>query len=276
MASSLQAVGAYFLRQAEHALSDDVLLDLRRARVDGAGARPQERGGEGAWLAGRGIDLLELLARDHELAEGAEDLDRQLVVALLELGVRELCDRRRGPRRVALLERREDAERGVTLHLQVGVDPSQLRAHGRILDQRTAAAPELLRGPHELVEGDGVPGHTPERVRAPLVAERGLRDLPALVEAADEIRLLGARVGHEDLGEERAAGDLLERPHLDTGLAHVEKDARDAPVLGHLRIGAAEQDTPVGDGPARRPDLLAVAQEVVALVFGPRLEARQI
>src|SRR5215467_6511229 len=61
MASGLQAVGAHFLGQAEHALSDDVLLDLGRARVDGAGARPQERGGKRAGLAGRGIDLLELL-----------------------------------------------------------------------------------------------------------------------------------------------------------------------------------------------------------------------
>src|SRR5207249_11270214 len=103
MASGLQAVGAHFLRQAEHALSNDVLLDLGRARVDRARARPQERGREGARLAGRGVDLLELLARDHELAERAEDLEGQLVVALLELGIRKLRDRRRGTRRVALL-----------------------------------------------------------------------------------------------------------------------------------------------------------------------------
>src|SRR5215831_19072695 len=60
MASGLQAVGAYFFRQAEHALSDDVLLDLGRARVDRARTRPEERGREGTGLAGRGIDLLEL------------------------------------------------------------------------------------------------------------------------------------------------------------------------------------------------------------------------
>src|SRR5215510_15217221 len=43
MASGLQAVGAHFLGQAENALSDDVLLDLGRTRVDRAGARPQKR-----------------------------------------------------------------------------------------------------------------------------------------------------------------------------------------------------------------------------------------
>src|SRR5262245_59295264 len=69
MASGLQTVGAHFLRQTEHALSDDVLLDLGRARVDRAGARPQERGRERAGFPGRRVDLLELFAGDHELAE---------------------------------------------------------------------------------------------------------------------------------------------------------------------------------------------------------------
>src|SRR5215470_19904535 len=100
MASGLQAVGAHFLRQAEHALSDDVLLDLGRPGVDRAGARPEKRGGEGAGLARRGVDLLELLARDHRLAERSEDLERELVVALLELGIGKLGDRGRGARRV--------------------------------------------------------------------------------------------------------------------------------------------------------------------------------
>src|SRR5262244_102012 len=111
MASGLQAVGAHFLGQAEHALSDDVLLDLRRTRVDRAGARPQKRGREGAGLAGRGIDLLELLARDHRLTERAEDLEGELVVALLELGIRQLRDRRGSTRGITLLQRGQHAQR---------------------------------------------------------------------------------------------------------------------------------------------------------------------
>src|SRR5262245_17162703 len=107
MASCLQAVGAHFFRQAEHALSDYVLLDLGRSRVDRARARPQERGREGAGLAAGRIDLLELLACDHELAERAEDLERQLVVALLEFCIRQLGNRRRGTRSIPLLQCRE-------------------------------------------------------------------------------------------------------------------------------------------------------------------------
>src|SRR5215510_11880636 len=90
MASGLQAVGAHFLRQAEHALSDDVLLDLGRARVDRSGARPQERGRERAGFPGRRVDLLELFAGYGKLAERAEDLESQLIVAFFKFCVREL------------------------------------------------------------------------------------------------------------------------------------------------------------------------------------------
>src|SRR2546428_6970460 len=168
MASGLQPVGAHFLRQAEHALSNDVLLDLGRAGVDGSRARPEERGREGAGLAGRRVDLLELFARDHELAERAEDLERDLVVALLELGIRELRDRRRRARCVALLQGREHAQRRVALHLEIGVDAPHPGAYRRVLDQRAAPALELLRGLHELIERGDVARDAPERVAAAL------------------------------------------------------------------------------------------------------------
>src|SRR5712692_956237 len=276
MASGLQPVGAHFLGQAEHALADDVLLDLGGAGVDRAGARPEERRRPGAGLARGGVDLLELLARGDELAVRPEDLQRELEVALLELRVGELGDGRRGARRVAVLQRRQHAQRRVALDLQLGVGLPQLRADGRVLEERLAAAPELLRGPDELVERDGVARDAPERVGAALPAERGLRDLPAAVQAADEVARLRPRVGHEDFREKRGARDLLEWPYLDAGLAHVEEQARDPLVLGDLRVRPREEDPPVGDGPARRPDLLAVDEEVVALVLGARLEAREV
>src|SRR5687767_810355 len=39
---AVHAIGANLLGETEHALADDVLLDLRRARVDRARAGPQE------------------------------------------------------------------------------------------------------------------------------------------------------------------------------------------------------------------------------------------
>src|SRR5262245_16017113 len=96
----LHPVGARFLGQAEHALADDVLLDLGRAGIDGAGPRPEERVGPGAAFTGRGVDVeAEFLRRPcRELAEGAEELLHQLLIALLELAVGELRDGRKGAR----------------------------------------------------------------------------------------------------------------------------------------------------------------------------------
>src|SRR5205809_6201555 len=68
----------------------------------------------------------------------------------------------------------------------------------------------------------------------------------------------------------------LFRSDLDARLAHVEEEARDALVLGRLRVGAGEEDPPVGDRPAGGPDLLTVDEELVAPVLGARLEAREV
>src|SRR2546426_8738191 len=46
-------------------------------------------------------------------------------------------------------------------------------------------------------------------------------------------------------------------------------------VLRQLRVGAGEQDAPVRDGPAGGPDLLAVHEEVIALILRPRLRSEE-
>ena len=152
-----------------------------------------------------------------------------------------------GPGRLALLERREDPQGRVALDLEVHEDPAELGAHRGVLQERPPAPPERPHGPEQLAEGRGVAGHARERAAAPLVGERGLRDLPALAEAPHEIRLLDARVGHEDLGEVLAPGDLAQRAHLDAGLAHREQEARDALVLRPRRCPSAR-----GGAPSRR------------------------
>src|SRR5205807_5063558 len=141
-----------------------------------------------------------------ELTERAEDLEGELVVALLELSVRKFGDRRSRAGRVALLQRREHPQSGIALDFEVRVDASHPRPDRRVLDQRPAAALELLRGLHELIERGDVPGDAPERVTAALEAERGLRDRPTLVGVADQVVLLGARVGPHAFGEARAPG----------------------------------------------------------------------
>src|SRR4029450_4239953 len=94
MRSSSRAspVRARLLGQPQDALADDILLDLRGARVDGAGPRPEEAVGPGAHLAHRGVDLQRELGRRAvgELAVGAEDLLSDLHEALLQPRVTEL------------------------------------------------------------------------------------------------------------------------------------------------------------------------------------------
>jgi hypothetical protein len=76
--------------QVEHALGDDVALDLGRAGVDRAGARPEE-------LA-RPVDVgPRVRAVAEELAAGAEEVERRLAEALVELAPVDLLDRRLGP-----------------------------------------------------------------------------------------------------------------------------------------------------------------------------------
>src|SRR5439155_1235686 len=83
----------------------------------------------------------------------------------------------------------QEPQRGVALDLELGVGLPQPRADRGVLEERLAAAPELLRGPDELVERDRVARDASERVGAALPAERSLRDLPALVQVADEVAL---------------------------------------------------------------------------------------
>src|SRR5207247_9538307 len=117
------------------------------------------------------------------------------------------------------------AERRVALNLEVRECLAELRADDRILEERLPVARQLLRRLHELVEGHEIARDTTEGIRAALVAERRLRDLPAARELADEVGFLGARVRHEDFREERAPGDLLERPHVDAGMPRVDEEA---------------------------------------------------
>ena len=109
--------------------------------------------------------------------------------------------------------------------------------------------------------------------RAPLEAERGLGDLPAVVHAADDVVLRAAGVGEEHLVELGRAVGLDDRPHLDAGLLHRHEQVRDARVLRRVRVGAGEQEDVVGVLGLGGPDLLAVDDPLVAVEHGLGLRA---
>ena len=109
-----------------------------------------------------------------------------------------------------------------------------------------------------------------------LVLQEALGDRPAFVEAADQVLLLGNGVVEEGLAEGRGAGDQADGPHGDAGLMHGEEHEADALVLGHVRIRAHQAENPVGVVGAGGPDLLAIDDEVIAVVFGASAQRRQI
>ena len=110
--------------------------------------------------------------------------------------------------------------------------------------------------------------------RVTLVHERGRRDLPTLVDRPEQVRLRYDDVREEDLVEVVVPRHQHERTHADTRRRHRDEQAADPLVLRRVGIRSDEQDDPVGEVRARRPHLLAVDDEVVALVDGARPEAR--
>ncbi len=83
-------------------------------------------------------------------------------------------------------------------------------------------------------------------------------------------------VVQEDLVELRGAGHLLERPHVDAGLLHVDQQVGDAGVLLGLGLGAHEAEHVVRLLRRAGPDLLTVDDPLVADQLASRLEAREI
>ena len=103
------------------------------------------------------------------------------------------------------------------------------------------------------------------------VAERGARDRPPVVDGTDDVV-----VGHEHVGEEHfvevgAAGDLAQRPHLDTLRVHVDHHRGDAVVLRHVGIGAHGGEAEGGLVRTAGPHLLTVDEPTPVDTGGLRL-----
>src|SRR5215469_12963599 len=205
------------LRQAEHALGDDVALHLGRSRVDGARARPEK-------LA-RPVDVgPRVRARAQELAAGTEQVDRRLAEALVELAPEDLLERRLRAGRLALGERREHAHAVRPHDLVLDDEPRHLlaRAPGETaaLLERACQEAQVAREALRVGEGAG----------SALVRQHRHGDPPALADLADEVLLRHPSVLEEDFTELALAGDLPQRPHGHAGRVELAEDERDAAV----------------------------------------------
>src|ERR687897_136731 len=110
----------------------------------------------------------------------------------------------------------------------------------------------------------------------PLEHQGGVRALPAIVEPADHRVVAHPGLAEEHLVEQRPAGHLAQRPHLDARLAHVDDEVRDPGVLGLVGVGAGDEHAQIGDVATGGPDLLAGDDPLFAILLGPALQPRQV
>ena len=199
----------------------------------------------------------------------AEDLERELRDALVRLRPDELRDRSLRPGHPGLHECRERAVVRVAqrLHLDpLARDPVALELIG------AAVAGER----HELANLHLERRLEREAERSALVEERRHRDLPAAADLAEEVLDGHPNVGEEDLVELGLARDLAQRADLHARRVHVDDEVRQPRVARRLGIGAREQDAEVGDVRERRPDLLAVHDEVAVVERRARADAGEV
>src|SRR5215211_3578141 len=111
---------------------------------------------------------------------------------------------------------------------------------------------------------------------AALVTERVHRDLPAVAELAEEVRLGNDDVVEEQLAELGVAGDLRHRPQLDARRAHVDEQHRDLAVLRLGVVRARQHAAPAGELPPRDPGLLPADHERLAPLLRSRSQRREV
>ena len=108
------------------------------------------------------------------------------------------------------------------------------------------------------------------------MSQQVLRDIPSLVEFADEVRLRHEHVVEKSLAKRRRAGDQSDRLGRYPCAFHVEQQKADAFVLGRVRVRAHQAENPIRLVCVRGPDLRAVDEELIALVFRAGLQRRQV
>src|SRR5665647_77589 len=242
--------------QAEHALGDDVAHDLVGAAFDPGAGRAQQHRLEFAGEFG--------VFGSAQHARRALQVERVCCDILDHRTGYQLADRILRPRPLALRQRRDRAHAGVfqpaRLHRPVG----QSGAHTAVVDRKAVFQHQIAAE----FEQFGEAGGDPRADRHALVHQRGQRHVPAVIDGAEPLAIRNLHIGAIDFVEVGRAVGLLDRLDLDAGALHVQEEHGEALVFCDVGIRPRQQDTIVGIMRARGPDLLAVDDPVVAVLFG--------
>ena len=91
-------------------------------------------------------------------------------------------------------------------------------------------------------------------------------DAPAVALITDPVRVVHTGVVKEHLVEGRIPGHFSQRPHIDTGLGHVDEEVGHTAVLRCIGIGAGDQNPVLRIVGARVPDLLPGDGPLIAIL----------
>ena len=192
---------------------------------------------------------------------------------LVDLGERELADRALGTRDagLAVLAR---ADVGEAQHL--GLDP-ELRRPRRARPGRAGRSGRLAPDAASARRS----GRTRGRATAPPIVTRSFMSVVIDTRQPSPTSPIAIGVGHAHVGQVHLvelglAGDLAQRPHLDAGRVHVEREVGEAAVLRDVGVGAGHEHPAVGHVGERVPHLLAVDDPLVAVAHGTGRERREV
>ena len=129
---------------------------------------------------------------------------------------------------------------------------------------------QLLRGRAE------APQHPARRESDPLVGQRHLGQAPAVALGAHPEAGRQPDVVEEHLVEGVGGGHVHDGLHRHAGGVHGADEIGDAPVLGHVRVRAGDEDPEIAVVGSARPDLRAVHHVGVAVAHGPGGQRGQI
>ena len=206
---------------------------MLRWDLAGAAGNRVLAGAEHAVVPARGIR--HRLGRCVDSRIGAEQGGREIGDPQSQLRAEQFQDRAFGSRRLAAQPAGQSAQPRHLQRLHVDRQLGQLLADMALAPGRLLTVRELLR---QLGEAGDLRRMVAPARPAALEHQGRDRDLPALVQRADEILLGHSHVFEEDFIEVTVAIEQNERPHRDPRRLHVDEQVADAVMLRRVGVGA--------------------------------------
>ena len=248
-------------RQPEHPLGDDAAQDLRRARLDRVAAAAELLAAASSRRTARSRE---------ELRVGAEQLERELRHALVRLRPLQLEDR-------ALRARGCRSARVPTATGRRCRRSAWSSIHSRAIASRCSGVAPRSRASSSSFR-PAPRGARRARSRACRARAGASSSPPASRRRSRRARSRrGTSTPLRKISLNSASPVIWrQRPHLDAGRVHVDDQVGQPLVALRVGVGAGEEDAEVGDVRVRRPHLLAVEHEAVAVEPAARADAGEV